>query len=353
MQDVANKAGVSCMTVSLALRNHPSLPERTQTRIQKLAKTMGYRPNPLVSAFVATRRSGKRGSQRLPLAFVSSLPSEDDWRKNSTYYRYFKGAADRADELGCKLEPFWFDRTTMTPDRMSDILYHRGINGLVIAPIAEAGGSLSLDWSRFCAVALGYSMAEPRIHRACNHQFHTMLLALRRLHELGYRRIGLATSLTDDKRVDHNWIAPYLYYIQQVMKTKPLPFLMEDAWNKEIFMKWFRDHKPEVVVTTRTEAWDWLAEEGIEIPRRTGLFLLDHWAEHGEISCVDQNSELVGSAAIDLLIGQLYRNERGIPANPKVVLVEGAVRNGTTVKSPAKRPAAARTGRTSPRKRPS
>jgi len=331
MQDVADEAGVSCMTVSLALRNHPSLPERTRLRIQELAEKMGYRPNPLVSAFVATRRSGRKGGRSLPLAFVTSLPTADAWRSNSTYLRYFKGATERAQQLGCQLEHYWFDEASMSPERMSDILYHRGINGIIIAPIAQAGGSLSLNWERFSSVALGYSMAEPRVHRACNHQFHTMLQALRYLHELGYRRIGLATNLIDDKRVDHNWIAPYLYYTQQVMGVSPLPFLMEEAWREAAFMKWFQKTKPEVVVTTQGSVRDWLLEAGVEIPRDVGLFLLDCWEGFSGVSCVDQNSELVGSAAMDLLMGQLYRNERGIPDNPKVVLVEGALREGETV----------------------
>lgn len=333
MQDVAAKAGVSCMTVSLALRNHPSLPERTRDRIQKLAATMGYRSNPLVAAFVASRRSGRAGRKHLPLAFVTSLSSPDAWKANSTYHRYFKGAADRAQHLGCQLDPYWFDVDSVTPERMSDILYHRGISGLILAPITRAGGSLSLDWSRFCSVALGYSMAQPRVHRACNHQFHTMLQALQHLHGLGYQRIGLATTVVDDKRVDHNWIAPYLYYTQQVMRAPALPFFLEEAWNAGDFLEWFRAHRPEVVVTTRVEVCDWLAGAGFKVPEKVGVFLLDRWEGMGDVSCIDQNSELVGSAAMDLLIGQLYRNERGVPDHPKVVLVEGAVRTGKTAVS--------------------
>lgn len=331
MQDVAKKAGVSCMSVSLALRNHPSLPEKTRERIQKLAEAMGYRPNPLVSAFVTSRRSKGKGNAQLPLAFLTSLASPDEWKKNSTYHQYFKGASARARQLGCQLDQFWYDRKSITPERMSDILFHRGISGIIVAPIAEPGGTLALDWSRFSSVALGYSMAEPRIHRACNHQFHTMLLALQHLHELGYERIGLATSLLDDKRVDHNWIAPYLYYTQQVMGVSPLPFLGEEEWDEISFLKWFQAHKPEVVVTTRGEIREWLKKAGYQVPQKVGLFLLDQWEGMREVSCIDQNSELVGSAAMDLLLGQLYRNERGVPENPKVVLVEGALRPGKTV----------------------
>ena len=41
MQDVADRAGVSRAAVSLALRNHPSLPVATRERIQALAEGSG------------------------------------------------------------------------------------------------------------------------------------------------------------------------------------------------------------------------------------------------------------------------------------------------------------------------
>lgn len=40
LADIAKRAEVHVTTVSLALRNHPRLPEKTRSRIQKLAKEM-------------------------------------------------------------------------------------------------------------------------------------------------------------------------------------------------------------------------------------------------------------------------------------------------------------------------
>lgn len=42
MRDIAEKAGVSPSTVSLALSRHPRIPERTQKRIRDIAESMGY-----------------------------------------------------------------------------------------------------------------------------------------------------------------------------------------------------------------------------------------------------------------------------------------------------------------------
>jgi LacI family transcriptional regulator len=37
---------------------------------------------------------------------------------------------------------------------------------------------------------------------------------------------------------------------------------------------------------------------------------------------MNQNNTLVGAAAIDMLIGQLHRNETGLPASPKASFIQ-------------------------------
>ena len=55
MKDVALKIGVHTTTVSLALRNSPQLPLATRERIQTVARKMGYRQDPMLTALVAYR----------------------------------------------------------------------------------------------------------------------------------------------------------------------------------------------------------------------------------------------------------------------------------------------------------
>ena len=53
MKHVAAAAGVSVMTVSLALRRAPSIPAATRERVVAAAEQLGYRRNPLVAALMA------------------------------------------------------------------------------------------------------------------------------------------------------------------------------------------------------------------------------------------------------------------------------------------------------------
>src|SRR5258708_3707224 len=82
LQDIAEKAGFSKATVSLALRNHASIPEPTRELIQTLAAEMGYRPNPLVSALMTYRRTSQPTRPTdLTLAIVMNFSrSSSNWK---------------------------------------------------------------------------------------------------------------------------------------------------------------------------------------------------------------------------------------------------------------------------------
>jgi hypothetical protein len=53
------------------------------------------------------------------------------------------------------------------------------------------------------------------------------------------------------------------------------------------------------------------------------------------ISGVDPRPDLIGAAAVDLLVGQLARYERGVPGNARIVMLEGDwVPGGTLRQAP-------------------
>jgi LacI family transcriptional regulator len=52
-----------------------------------------------------------------------------------------------------------------------------------------------------------------------------------------------------------------------------------------------------------------------------------------EWSGMNQKNELVGSSAIDLLVGQLHRNETGTPDFPKCVMIESQWISGKTLRN--------------------
>src|ERR1043166_871971 len=130
LKSVAERAGVTAATVSMALRNHPALRPETRERVQRIAREMGYRPNPMVATLMTQVRRRKRIEQRTTLAWITSWPTRNGWRESSPLFAdYFAGASDRAHELGYQLEEIWAKEKGMTGRRLTGILQARNIRG--------------------------------------------------------------------------------------------------------------------------------------------------------------------------------------------------------------------------------
>src|SRR5690554_1647561 len=102
IRDVAKAAGYSKSAVSLALRNHPSLPDATKNRIREAAERLGYRPDPTLRA-LAHYRYGNTATGAPVIAWLSNWPSRDQW-KQGLWGEHFAGAVHQAEQLGYRIE---------------------------------------------------------------------------------------------------------------------------------------------------------------------------------------------------------------------------------------------------------
>src|SRR5262245_17392188 len=126
MATVAARAGVHTTTVSLALRNHPSLPLDTRQRLQALAAEMGYERDPALNALVAYRRQSPPSKGNPPLAYVTNWESPWGWKEHPAHAAFFEGAQHKAAELGYQLEHFWLREEGRSHRQVSRVLSARG-----------------------------------------------------------------------------------------------------------------------------------------------------------------------------------------------------------------------------------
>ena len=72
----------------------------------------------------------------------------------------------------------------------------------------------------------------------------------------------------------------------------------------------------------------------IKIPEDVGLVgTSDAFRYEQACAYVDENQALVGSAAIDLVVAQLHRNERGVPTDPIDLFIPGKWQEGNSLRS--------------------
>ncbi|MDB6040314.1 MAG: LacI family transcriptional regulator [Verrucomicrobiales bacterium] len=333
MQDVADKAGVSRAAVSLALRNHPSLPIETRSRIQFLADQLGYRPNPLVSALMTYQRTVKTVQPTgMTIAFVSKFSHREAWRSYLSP-DLISGAAESAERQGYHLDEFWMGDLGMTNERFWKMIYQRGIRGMIIAPLPSAHGHLSFNWPHFSAVAIGYTMVRPILHRVSTDRYQAMLLAVRHLRRLGYRRLGLALDINQNSRVDHQWAAAFQWEQQRVAPSQRTEiFLTKNGdWTAETFSKWYTKNRPEVILGYDPIILQWLKLSGKRVPEDLGFVHLWIPDQYGQYAGLYHAPPAIGAAAVDFLIGLLQRNECGIPNRPQTVLLNATWVDGASL----------------------
>jgi LacI family transcriptional regulator len=331
LRDIARRAGCHYSTVSLALREHPRIPEATRLRIQEIAQQLGYQPDAMLAALCAYRDQKQVVARRGVIGWLTNHSTEWGWRNSACNRDYFEGASSRAAERGYTLECFWLGKPGVSGARLSQILWTRNIQGLLIPP-QERLGSIDIAWNRFSAVTFGYTLVEPKLHLVSNHEYRTMGHLFSKLQQRGYQRLGLVNRRDHDERVDHNWLAAYLVEQNQLHRKNRLPPLILDRWSDHAFLAWYEAHHPDAIVTRLPEVLTCLRATGQRVPTDVGVAF--HSLDEGRkgLSGMKKNSFQIGVMAVDFLVDMLHRNERGIPNIPYRLMVEGSWCEGKTLR---------------------
>ena len=331
--EIARRAKVSQSTVSRALRNHPALPQATCQRVQAIARQLGYEANPLLSAVLSSVRRSREERYLGTIAFLTAHTTADSWKAIATYRDFFLGAQKRAEMQGFALEAHWAAEPGLSGKRLSDIFRARGIAGVLLGGRGAEAHFPELRWNQLSVVRLGLSQLDLPFHCAVNHQIRTARLVATELATRGYRRIGLAVSAWQNEVVDHNWWAGFLVWQQtQAVDCRVAPHV-PDALAAHSLLAWVKRERPDAIVAVNPEVIGWLEQGGYRVPADLGVALLDWHDTYGDVAGADQNNRLVGAAAVDAVIGQLRRNEHGIPEHPRTILIGSSWHDGATVRA--------------------
>ncbi|OAM88194.1 LacI family transcriptional regulator [Termitidicoccus mucosus] len=318
---VAREAGVSLATASMGLRNHPRISLQTRKRVQVAAKKLGYKPDPQISRLMWHLRNSKTVKYQETLAFLSDNAQLAGWVSYSQA-DYYLGAADRAGELGYRMEVFHLRAPGLTQAGLGRTLRNCGIRGLITSAFRDPGATLSLDWQHFATVACGYSLANPEVDRVTTDYYRAMLEATETLARSGCKRIGLCLSVSDDTKVLHLWQSAFLYFQHRLPQKSRLP-IYELSSGENNIRAWLRASRPDAVISAGCDfPREYEQATGLRAPQ--GVRYCNMNIHHADArSCgIDQASYLVGRHACSHLVALLTRNELGLPEHPQTTLTE-------------------------------
>ena len=334
-QDVAKATGLSQTAVSLALRNSPGVSGQTARQVRAAAKKLGYRPDPLISALMAQRHRRKKGTFRAKIAFLSGYLRRDEWRDSAYVAGCHAGARRLAEERGYICEPVWLREPGITAQRLSGILWTQNFQGLLFAPLPVDFPVLEIDWSKFAALSLDYSLARPVLNRVVDDHAYGIERVLEEIERRDYRRPGLVLRASQDVRTHHSRLGVFLVHSRLHPGWQQVPplILPEDRWDPGMFTAWVKKYRPDVVLTEEFQLPVAVRQMGLRVPGDIGIAFFHKEHPVRSISGLQVDAEKVGATAANILIRMIETNERGEAPIPTTTLVQAfSWHNGRTLR---------------------
>lgn len=143
--------------------------------------------------------------------------------------------------------------------------------------------------------------------------FHSAFTACETLWQKGCRRIGFAVDPALDSRTEHRWLGGYL----AVLAAKSAPPLCYGGTTSKphAFKSWARRNKIDGLLTIHPRLLEELSE--------TKTVFLNDIEAPPDVPCFQLPPTSIGAEGVRLLHHLLLRHEFGLPAQPKMLALQG------------------------------
>jgi DNA-binding LacI/PurR family transcriptional regulator len=167
-------------------------------------------------------------------------------------------------------------------------------------------------------------------------QLRAVLMAVGKIAEYGYRRIGLVVPADTDRRLGGGFVGGFFSAGKSFNLPVVSPLLTEERVYSESpnqaldrLSRWLKRNRPDALLTTLPGIPGMLRQLKYRIPADIAVAgtAVDVPVDAG----IDQHSEAIGRIAVETLVSQINLNERGEPADPYRVLVESRWRDGASL----------------------
>jgi LacI family transcriptional regulator len=334
LKDVAKEAGYHITTISMALRDHPSIPETTRAQIREIAQRLGYQKNPVYHALSRFRKQGTVCAPAPRIAYLENFGLGGGATRPPHLEVILRGAQRQAELLGYQLDPLAVGEDDHDSRSLTAYLLANEITGLVIGAFSPGFAELALNWDDYAVAKIHSRHTEPEATVVGNDQLREVRLAFRRLSSLGYQRIGLAIGRSDEDASGHRHTAGYLMEeasLPPERRVPPLlfPYNISEVALRGLIARWARRHQVDVVLCNWGNIDQLLQAEGLRIPEDiacASLCLCDPVTTG--LAGVRPNLHLVGERAVSIVVAQLKSTERGLPDFPSSIYVQSVWQDG-------------------------
>lgn len=308
--DIAAKLGLTKATVSLALRDDRRISAPTRERVRRAAEELGYRPDPVLSALARDRWAGHEQGEGSCLIYLVDRRSPN-FRQHR---RFLPGARAQAEHRGYRMEVFDIGAVG-GPEGAARVLRNRGVRGLLVPQLARGSepGIHELDTRDFTVVCLGVGWERLPHHAVMPDTFEATLRAWAEARERGYRRIGGALGTHAPPAVEDPIRYGASVAAQRLLPARErLPLWTDELHDRESFLRWMKEVRPDVVIGFGHILQTWLLDAGWRVPEDVAISsVLVGPADTRRLSGSSAMVPELGAAGVDLLISSMHHNEWG------------------------------------------
>lgn len=336
LKDIAREAGYHITTVSLALRDHPSIPTETRQRIRDVAQRLGYQRNPIYYALSRFRKEGSVCAPAPKIAYVENFGLGSGISRPPHLQAIVEGARRQADLLGYQLETIAVGEDDHDSRSLTAYLRQHQIHGLILGSFVPGFAEIALNWDDYAVVRVHSRHTQPEATVVGNDQLREVRLGFRRLCELGYQRVGLVVGRSDEDGSGHRHTAGYLMEQAELPadhRIPPLlfPYSITEAALGAMIGRWVRRHRVDAILTNQGHIQTMLERERLNVPRDVGCAHLCICPPHADgLAGICPRLDVVGERAVSIVVTQLKSNERGTPHYPSSIYVQSVWQDGAS-----------------------
>jgi LacI family transcriptional regulator len=126
------------------------------------------------------------------------------------------------------------------------------------------------------------------------------------------------------KRVEGKWLGGYRAEQELWPEVEKLPALLADEEDEQRFTTWRKQFKPDAILLAETHVERWIEAIGLRGRRAPVVAWLRRIESMPKNTfAIDTRPDKMGAAAVELVVAQIHRNERGSPETPHTLLLDG------------------------------
>lgn len=179
MKDIARQAGVSVNTVSLALRNMPSVKQETRENILRIAEELGY-----------TEHKTARGEGRIEARNIGLVSTGERLRDSYFYMSFYQHILNTAHESNYDLMVFRGASCDVDTDELKHRFASNSIAGIIILGDMEERIAAKVAACGIPVIATGTRYEDLQVCTIIEDNLKGSQLAVEHLYACGYRKIG-------------------------------------------------------------------------------------------------------------------------------------------------------------------